>query len=542
MGFGELFQSFIVKVQEARVYLDQGLVDHGTELFGEILNDLSTAELSEDEKTDLRSRIESCLQGVDSGRDASLRTVPEIQAVEEHPPAGAHTFQAFQYGLALMDGQFWEEAIEEFKHAAVLGEHTLRCWELCGDCAGHLERWDKAIRYYEMVYTDPGATDELKRHILLKITKCSQIQRKTTAKSTLVSKTDPVQAKQSAEAEQILKERNVEAMVPSVVSLDQSSIIQLLGNRIHSWNDDAGRGAGREARSYRVNNLLHVGVTSLVVELEVEGTGERLAGQSLTAPYNSSLTPQALSKWVHGRLMADSSHMIKVRDLAHAGDLLFIVREYLPFSLTELLSRPQVLPLPLAVSIAYHVLEGLGDLHLRMGKDERIRSIFHLDLRPSRVLLHNERPVVKISNGGLWKLLETLNPDGTSVKQLPLPLLAYRAPEQFRPYLARKKPPVFTDIYLFGVLFYEMLTGIPAFHGLSYEEYEIQHCEQYPTPPKVWRSEIPEELNDMVMKCLERDPFKRWRSTTQMSLVLEKSYNHLIRALRRGALEEFLAR
>jgi serine/threonine protein kinase len=542
MGFGELFQSYLAKVREARVYLDQGLVDYGAEVLGEIQDDLRTAELSDDEKSDLRSRIESCLRDVDSGHDTLSHNVPEMEAAEEHPPAGADTLQSFQYGLALMDGQFWEEAIDELQRAAVLGEHTLKCWELCGDCAGRLERWDKAVRYYEMVYTDPGATDELKRHILLKITKCSQIQRKTTAKSTLFAKSDPAQAKQSAEAEQILKERNVEALVPSVASLDQSSIIQLLGNRIHSWQDDAARVAGKETTSYRVNNLLHVGITSLVVELEVEGTGERLAGQSLTAPYNSFLTPQALAKWVHSHMMVDSSHAIKVRDLAHAEDLLFIVREYLPFSLSELLSRPRALPLPLAVSIAYHVLEGLGDLHLRMGKDERIRSIFHLDLRPSRILLHNERPVVKISNGGLWKLVEASNPEGTSLKHLPLPLLGYRAPEQFRPYLARKKPPVFTDIYLFGVLFYEMLTGMPAFHGLSYEEYEIQHCEQYPTPPKVWRSEIPEELNDMVMKCLERDPFKRWRSTTQMSLVLEKSYNHLIHALRRGALQEFLAR
>ena len=176
------------------------------------------------------------------------------------------------------------------------------------------------------------------------------------------------------------------------------------------------------------------------------------------------------------------------------------------------------------MSIAYRILEGLGDLHLHMGRDSQIRNMFHLDLRPSRILLHDERPVIKIYNGGLWRVLEACNPEETAIRNLPLPFLTYRAPEQFRPYLSRRKPPFFTDIYLFGILFYEMLTGMAPFRASSFEEYEIQHCDQYPTPPKVWRPEIPAEINDIVMRCLEVDPTKRWRSVTQVSLILEKAF------------------
>ncbi len=182
------------------------------------------------------------------------------------------------------------------------------------------------------------------------------------------------------------------------------------------------------------------------------------------------------------------------------------------------------MPVTLAVRLAYQVLEALGDLHLHMTEQGVVRNQFHLDLRPSRVLLRRDKPYVKVYNGGLWAEIDKTGQPGTNLKDLPLPCLAYRAPEQFRTYLARKRPPAFTDIYLFGALFYEMLTGAPAFKASSFGEYEIQHCEQYPSPPKVWRPEIPEVLNELIMKCLATDPIRRFRSSTQISLILEKSF------------------
>jgi serine/threonine-protein kinase len=216
-----------------------------------------------------------------------------------------------------------------------------------------------------------------------------------------------------------------------------------------------------------------------------------------------------------------------------------VVREYLPSSLGELLSKNGALPVWLAVSLAYQIIEALGYLHLHMGQDKEIRKIFHLDLRPSRVLLDREKGMVKIYNGGIWASMETANKAETALRKLPPTFLCYRAPEQFRPYLGRRRPPVFTDIYLFGTVFYEMLTGNPAFQAASYEEYEIQHCDQYPTPPKVWRPEIPEELNALIMKCLETDPIKRWRSATQLSLALEKLMSGYTDCVKQGPFVRF---
>lgn len=540
MAHTEQFREFLDRAEEANVYLHQGLADGAMEILEEILNDLETGGLSDAEKAELRSRIEA--QMGYASKACGHPEPPVAADGKEGSSRATSSLEIFNYGLALMDGQFWDEAIEEFKRAAVAGELAVRCWELCGDCSTHLEDWKEAIRYYEIVYADPSVPDRLKQQVLLKITRCSQTNKKMAARASVKTKSNGPGAGDGLAEKSETQAHEFEPIGHSLVCPDQSSVCQLLGGHLHSWLNEKGESLTPNPCSYRVTNLLHVGSTSTVVELEKEGTKERFAGQGLAEPFTRFLSPKALACWAHSVMMMESRHLVRVWDLAHSDELFFIVREHLPLSLVDVVSAGEFLPIPIAVSFAYHILEGLGDLHLHKGLDDTVRNLFHLDLRPSRILLCANKCALKINNGGLWKELASSAPKETAVKRLPLPFLSYRAPEQFRPYLARKKPPVFTDIYLFGALFYEMLAGVPAFRASSFEEYEIQHCDQYPTPPKVWRPEIPDDLNDMIMKCLDRDPFKRWRSTTQMSLILEKAYGGCIHAMRDGTFARYLDR
>lgn len=559
MAFEDLFPSYLSRMEEARLYIEQGLADEAAEVLETISKEMEGSGLSDLQKLDLRERIQSDLQTIAGMRDSmgpdlaaapfrignkpNSEPEPETSAPSIGPDAPAGTTdpaQAFQYGLALMDSQFWEEAIGEFRQAEKSGYKVLQCRELCGDCAVHLERWEDALRWYEGIYTIQEIPDDLKQRLLIKITRCSQTQKKIDAKSSAHARLQagrygPVTQEESHGS-------STDYVAASLTSIDQSSITQLLGQTVESWKGPTGETLRGKTHSYRISNLLHVGITSQVLELALESTGEHLAGQVIASPYNRALTPATVAKWARTQMMLDSPHLVRIHDVACSENIILIVRQYLPKSLGDLLAGGVVLPIPLAIHFAHQVLEGLGDLHLHMGRDGSIRNIFHLDLRPSRVLYHPERGRVRINNGGLWKLLEECNPQDTSVKSLPLPFLAYRAPEQFRPYLSRRRPPVFTDTYLFGTLFYEMLTGIPPFWASSAEEYEIQHCDQYPAPPKVWRSEIPDEINNIIMKCLEVDPMKRWRSITQISLILEKTFAHAIHLERDGSFSKYLQR
>ena len=454
-----------------------------------------------------------------------------VQNEEGFQPAGPAQF--YNYGLALMDGQFWEEAIQELSMAAGLGFQRLKSWEHCGDCAFNLGRWEDAFRFYEYVYSDESIAEELKKAVLVKITRCSQAQKKENARTAAMAKgnakTDPED--RLAESELVNQ---------SVLSLAYYSVDPVIGHTVTSWADPTGKTLAGCSRSYRVNDLLHIGSSSLVVELEEQRSGKKYAGQTLSGQLSNALSAEKLALWAQGQMSINSRHLIRVYDLADVNGHLFIVRGHLPLSLSDLLASGVNMPISLAVRLAYQVLEGLGDLHLHIGAGGRIRNLFHLDLRPSRVLLRRDKPYLKINNGGLWNEIAKASPTRTNLRELPLPYLSYRAPEQFRTYLARKKPPIFTDIYLFGALFYEMLTGTLAFKASSFGEYEIQHCEQYPSPPRVWRPEIPENLNEIIMNCLTWDPMRRFRSTTQISLALEKSFPAEVARPRDDLYEKYL--
>jgi serine/threonine protein kinase len=435
------------------------------------------------------------------------------------PPevAAADAVGSYNYGLALMDGQFWEEAIEELSMAASLGVERLKCWELCGDCASKLGRWEDAFRFYEYVYADDSITGEQKKSVLTKIAKCSQTRIKEDACATSAA---------SKPANAVPEKRQVKFELDNspVLSLDPYSIDSVIGRTITSWADPTGKTIAGRVHSYGVTDLLHIGSSSIIAELEEQGSGEKYAGQALSGKFGNALSAEKLALWVRRQMAIGSRHLVRIHDLAYINGYFLVVREYLPLSLSDLLAAGGSMPISLAVRLGYQILEALGDLHLHITPEGRSGNLFHLDLRPSRVLLRRDTPCVKVYNGGLWKEIEKASPARTDLRELPLAHLCYRAPEQFRPYLARKRPPVFTDIYLFGALFYEMLTGTPAFKASSLGEYEIQHCEQYPTPPRVWRPEIPEVLNDLIMNCLAGDPMKRFRSATQISLTIEKTH------------------
>lgn len=498
----QLVKEYFGRLTEARIYIEQGIADGTAEIVKGILGDIEAEDFPHEEKEKIRSCAESLLSSLDTNPVEQGFTAEGFQSTTD--PA-----QLYDYGLALIDGQFWEEAVKELSLAAGLGFQPLQCFELCGDCSMKLERWQEAFGFYQKVYSDENLGEEQKKTILAKIAKCSQEQKKEHAGLPASPKTTGAR---------------YESGNPSVVCLDSYVADSAIGQTVTSWTDRRGNSLSGSVHSYKVTDLLHIGSSSVVVELQEQETGRKFAGQALTGGLKEALPVERLAAWTNKQILVSSRHLVRVYDLANFEGHFFVVREHMPLSLNDLLIEGSGMPVHLAAKLGYQVLEALGDLHLHMAADGQIRNIFHLDLRPSRILLGREKPRLKIYNGGLWKEVEKASPEKTALRQLPLAHLSYRAPEQFRTYLSRKRPPVFTDIYLFGTLLYEMLTGTPAFKASSFEEYEIQHCEQYPTPPRVWRSEIPESLNELVMNCLACDPMKRFRSTTQISLALEKAF------------------
>jgi serine/threonine protein kinase len=231
-----------------------------------------------------------------------------------------------------------------------------------------------------------------------------------------------------------------------------------------------------------------------------------------------------IRRWSYEQVNMENRNLARILDVAESKGRYYFITEDFDTTLADLLAHKGSLPIPAAVRLARALLNALAYAHSHRGADNTLRKIFHLSLSPRRVYIKGDLIRARVADAGLAFLLDTVlhwNPD---YRERSAGELAYMAPEQFdrSPAKMPDKMKKAVDIYTFGVLFYQALTGHLPFTGPSPEEFCKQHNEKYPVPPRVFLSNIPGKLDELVLKCLQKDPKKRWRTPTEIDLALEK--------------------
>jgi serine/threonine protein kinase/Flp pilus assembly protein TadD len=160
-------------------------------------------------------------------------------------------------------------------------------------------------------------------------------------------------------------------------------------------------------------------------------------------------------------------------------------------------------------------------------------GILHRDIKPGNILLDAEGEP-HLTDFGLARLLETKSTVTNTMDVLGTP--SYMAPEQasgHNPATAGLTSA--TDVYGLGAVFYQLLTGHPPFAGgTTYETVRLV-LEQEPRQPRLWNSKIDRELSTICLKCLEKDPKRRYLSALALAEDLEHWLKHEpIRAKRSG--------
>jgi eukaryotic-like serine/threonine-protein kinase len=139
-------------------------------------------------------------------------------------------------------------------------------------------------------------------------------------------------------------------------------------------------------------------------------------------------------------------------------------------------------------------------------------GILHRDLKPSNVLIDQQgQPYV--TDFGLAKQVESgagLTPS-RSIVGTP----SYMAPEQAD--ASRGRPGPASDVYSLGAILYELLTGRPPFQAASYLDTILLLLDQEPVPPRLLNPRVNRELELICLKCLEKQPARRYASAAELA-------------------------
>lgn len=154
------------------------------------------------------------------------------------------------------------------------------------------------------------------------------------------------------------------------------------------------------------------------------------------------------------------------------------------------------------------------------------QGVVHRDLKPANILLQSASRLPttdylpKIADFGLAQMV---NDPGNTRTGAVLGTPSYMAPEQTRN--ARVGPPA--DIYALGAIFYELLTGRPPFLGTTWSDTFRQVQQEDPFAPRRLQPSIPRDLETICLKCLEKEPGRRYRTAHDLALDLRRFLDDL---------------
>lgn len=202
-------------------------------------------------------------------------------------------------------------------------------------------------------------------------------------------------------------------------------------------------------------------------------------------------------------------NIVNVYDVVDDGDLHFIVMELIEgITLKSYIAKKGKLDIRGAVGIALQVAQGIAAAHEQ--------KIIHRDIKPQNMIISRDGKV-KVADFGIARAATsetmTVNAMGS---------VHYISPEQARGGYSDTR----SDIYSFGITMYEMVTGRVPFEGDNTVTVALAHLEEPITRPSHYNPEIPISLENIILKCTEKKPERRYSAITEVIADLRRVLIH----------------
>lgn len=197
-------------------------------------------------------------------------------------------------------------------------------------------------------------------------------------------------------------------------------------------------------------------------------------------------------------------NVCRVHEFNRIGGIAYTSMEFVEGeSLRSVLNRFGGLPLRKANHVALQICSGLAEAHAQ--------GIVHRDLKPENVMI-DAQGNVKIMDFGIARSMEAGTRLTGSIAGTP----AYMAPEQ----VSGKQVDYRTDIYSLGLMLYEMFTGTPAFAADTAVAVALKQMRETPQAPHEIDPTIPVGSERAILKCLEKEPAKRFQTVVDLERLL----------------------
>lgn len=206
---------------------------------------------------------------------------------------------------------------------------------------------------------------------------------------------------------------------------------------------------------------------------------------------------------VEAQSVASLTHpnIVSVFDVGNEEDIHYIVMELVQGkTLKEIITENGVLAWKWSINITIQIASALEIAHRN--------NIVHRDIKPHNIII-NEDGIAKVTDFGIAKAVSnsTITAFGSTIGSV-----HYFSPEHARGGYTDAK----SDIYSLGVVMYEMVTGKVPFDADTPVSIALKHMQEDPIEPKIINTSIPDSVNKIIIKAMQKDSGLRYSSATEM--------------------------